>query len=774
MRVRVGLVAALALLALVTLPPLSTSRLYVWPWRGWALLVWALPLALLVVRSWRRGLAAPTLTDRLILGGGALLAAAAVTSASLSPFRALSLPHVWPTLGGVALLLWLREVLADAPARTRTLAAALVAVGTALSLTSLLQWTWTPGFQWAMRNAHPFGHSNYTAGALVLLLPWLAWGTVRLPGAWRLGSAGATLAGLIVLASTSSRGGVLALGAAGGLVGLIALFRARWSPGRKALLLFAGLGLVSLGVVSNERLRDLVVHRRWSDHARESNVQRTAMLEAGQRLGARRPLIGWGPGTVPITYPNVRAALSGGVDTVLQLHNTPLQLWATVGAAAALAAVLLGAGLVAARPWRQPITSETTAAAVSLGGYALFALTDHQLDVPLMNAVAAANLALLTRRRHGSPAPASTPSLPTRALPALVLTVLVAVPLVPTVRDTLGRRAYSVDDYERASAWMPADPYYWQQAASRHLLARQRARSPEEAARLTAAARAALERSLATSAHTEYAHFNLGWLALERGEPAEAERHFRAAAALAPPRGSVYLGLGFALQVQGRIDAAVRAFALEWVNDPTSAASPLWADPDLAETRRAVLAELARLSDAADASSAVTDAAALRLRIEWIRWWARDSNTPPTRAHSQASEAWISALPVIQASEAPPPGAMRFAWAHLYAAWRAGAWERLTSDVALASALQARAERLRGEGFLRFLRADIAADPGLVRYLRRVRPGYGVVTFHPDGAPPTDVPPVAENRLVATYLADLYPAKGTLPARYLLNPLPNR
>ena len=44
------------------------------------------------------------------------------------------------------------------------------------------------------------------------------------------------------------------------------------------------------------------------------------------QLGLQRPLTGWGPGTVPLAYPRVRAGLEGSTENVLQLHSTPAQL----------------------------------------------------------------------------------------------------------------------------------------------------------------------------------------------------------------------------------------------------------------------------------------------------------------------------------------------------------------------------------------------------------------------------------------------------------------
>src|SRR5690606_16827241 len=66
---------------------------------------------------------------------------------------------------------------------------------------------------WEMRNSHPLGHSNYTAGALLLSLPWLVARAYRGDawGKW-IWTAAALLA-LALLFTTGSRGGLLGLGA---------------------------------------------------------------------------------------------------------------------------------------------------------------------------------------------------------------------------------------------------------------------------------------------------------------------------------------------------------------------------------------------------------------------------------------------------------------------------------------------------------------------------------------------------------------------------------
>ena len=379
----------------------SATLQYTWPWSPLLAVAWLTPLAAMIGRLAFRGQWIwPT---QLLRNGLWLLTAVTLLSSSLSPFAQHSLLRIWPTLAGVALFFWLHDWLAESnnltPTRTRRLAEGLKYSGALLAAISLLGWCWNnPGLSWTVRNDFPFGHSIYTAGAMLLVLPWLIYATVNAPGFHRAGWALATVIGLIALFTTSSRGGVLAAGAVCVAAAGFVIFRATWSRPIKTGVIVAAIFLVGLAVFSNPRLRDLTRGQGWSAGAQESNDQRNAMLAAGAKLGAARPLLGWGPGTVPLTYPQVRHQLTGGVDSVLQLHNTPAQLWATLGGGGVAALIILLTAF-AHRLWqiaRAPALAPLPlTASASLLGYGLFTLTDHQLDIPAMNALLVLNLALV-------------------------------------------------------------------------------------------------------------------------------------------------------------------------------------------------------------------------------------------------------------------------------------------------------------------------------------------------------------------------------------------
>ncbi|WP_414661002.1 O-antigen ligase family protein [Horticoccus sp. 23ND18S-11] len=789
--IRVGLIIAVAALATVTCWEPSASRQHTWPLAVVVACMWWLaPVVFLhgvrYCSQWR-------LPPKLIVAGATILALGTVVSAQASPFGALSEARIWPTLSGVILLLTLHHLwspgsrsnpsLLHRPARWLGLA------GAGFVLASLALWlraTWP--LPWGTRNGAPFGHSTYTAGAVVLFLPWIvlqAWFARGRPRVLWLIVSGLAL---LVLASTSSRGGVLAVASTGLVAACLAVSLGPWSTRRKLLLGVGALALGAVAVFSNPRLRELVLQREWSEGARESNRQRQAMLEAGWKLGLARPLLGWGPGSVPLAYPRVRAQLEGGTENILQLHNTPAQVWATTGAVGAVAMLLLVSGTLLAMA-RAPRTPVSGAAAAALLGFGIVALTDHQLDLPLMNTVVVLSLALLT-----APAPDRLLPISPRTRDRIALGCLPTFAAIGVANATFGdldaRHVHEEalmelgtgqpDKYlellDLSARLAPLDVFFQHQAAFTVL--EQRARLPDAAGQraLTQTAATRLKRSLATGVHTEYAHFNLGWLLLDLNEPAAAAEHFIAAAHVVPDKGGVYFGLGLALQAGGRLDDAVRAFALEIVNDPRHATSPAWEIPHLAVLLPAVRAEaLRRLGEL---SRERPDAARLEAWLRW--WWVDPAAAPSPPGFNRESSGFLAALPAVTARTPLPVAVAGTAWGRAYADWLATGTGGTPPDTflataggdrAFADALLRRARRHQ-DSFRAFLTAPTEDEAALTLTYRRQRPGYGMLTSHPEGPVLADAYIVQENRLVTALAAGLFPAKGWLPGRFLLALLP--
>jgi O-antigen ligase len=558
----------LAGLAALTLVDKGATRMYSWPWWLVFWFVQLAPAAALLVRTAfdPRPLALPAAAWRWPLG---LLAAIELAAALASPFRAQSLPAAATLLAGLAagLLLfdWLQADAGETKARRAKVERALgwfFAVVLADSLGSWLLGEIVPNLRagqiaslhdlFNCRNEQPLGHSNYTGGLAVFMLPWFGARVARTRGRARAGWAAAIALALLMLFTSGSRGAVLGL--AGLLLAALALAwrRDRLRTKHAVLLAAAAVALVAIFALVNPRIRDLLATEASSAPPDDSAVQRSAMFTAGVRMGSDRPLVGWGPGVTPLVYPRYRARLAGGVETALELHSTPVQIWADTGAPG-LICVLALAALVACSLWKK---NTPAGPGLALVGYGIFALTDFQLDVPVFMFLSAAGVATC--------APPAAGFAPPRVRAALALAVIAAAALISMLGGADPTPALNIDALALK-------------------------RDPAQASR----ARALFEKSLALNPGQEIAHFNLGWLLLVP-DPAAAEAHFLAAAHLVPDKGGVYFGLGLARLNQGRADAAAQALALECLNDPVFVASPWWRTSALAPLRAPTAALVAQ------------------------------------------------------------------------------------------------------------------------------------------------------------------------------------
>ena len=561
--VRIIGLGGLLSLAAITLAPSGATRMYATPWMMlyWSALV--APGLLLLVRLWLSPVPL-RLPARfwLILAGTATIVI--VAAALTSPYRAASLLNAALPLAGLAAFLCLVDWLQADPTNHRpSLERGLAWAAAAIAVASLGYWladisrlSWaelTSSVLFEVRNPHPLGHSNYTAGLALLGLPWLVLAARRSQGGIRAGAWIMSGLMLLILFTSGSRGGLLGLAG----LGVAALLNVRL--GWKRFLLLAALAVVAAGLlaVANPRIRALLGPRDPAAEPNPSTVQRAAMLQAGMLMAADRPLLGWGAGSTPLAFPRFRQYLGGGAENVLQLHNTPLEILAGTGVASLLVGVVFLALAWSGRS-RAPV------AAATLAGYAVFSLTDFQLDVPVFVFALAALAAQLAAP---GPAPASSRMRGGLTLAAVAVLALIAA---------LGGRD-------------PAPPLN----AGALILAR----DPAQGARAVAL----LNQSLALNPDQEIAHFNLGWL-LVVSDPAAAQKHFREAARLVPDKGGVYFGLVLARLNLGDAAGADRLLALECLNDPSFLASPWWTVPAIAARREAAAALFTRLAAEVQAS----------------------------------------------------------------------------------------------------------------------------------------------------------------------------
>lgn len=752
----------------VTLQTPSATRLDVWPWAVIASAGW-LVFAVGALGLFATGrLAAP----RPLLAVALTLWILVVTvSAWNSPSSGGSLVTCLPTLGGLGLL-WLmlnagRDPNAFLAMRTAVDVAALAFIAVALfgwaqqalaapSISALLQG----------RNPVPFGHSVYTAGAALLVGSWLASSAVASHGFARGWRAAGVAGALLAIMSSASRAGVAAAAVTGSLVAVMWW----WRRGRRLRDAVIGGGVLlivgAIGLSTNVRLRDFVVRGQWSALAAASNDHRLAMADAGRALGASHGLFGPGPGTVPLAYHAGNARVAHAPDGSLQVHSAPLQVWATTGPAGLLALAVLLAALTPAiaRALRPSAAPDLQVLAAGVVGYGLFALTDHQFDLPFIAVLSVAHVAALLSA--GPKATAGPPSLFLRAAVVVIGGLALAGPVWYRAHDLAARAAFATaakahdtgdaravqDALATAGRRAPWDRYYTEVAAAWSW-----ERDPEFARRL-------LE-TVVTSEKvwpSEFATYNLAWLALARGDAGEAAVHFADAARLAPHRTGVLLGRALALAALGNLDGAGDAFARQLLSEPRSITLSLWEQPALHERRPVILA---RIRELATTLAGRTDDPGLRTRLRetaivlaW--WWEPDGEQRRSllAGLSPATRAPLEAL-VHAPARGTGPWEGSTQWGLLAETWATG-HPAVAAPDPWKPALEARLAATRD------FRAFVTAPPteDVFRRAYRVgRGGYRVIMRHPASPEVFDFPVFEENLLLAPHLNALFPVRGWIP-----------
>ncbi|HUG10922.1 MAG TPA: O-antigen ligase family protein [Opitutaceae bacterium] len=680
-----------ALLAILTIPDHSPTLLWKWPRPVLVQLMLALPAVWLLVSA----IAAPdgrSGFDVPVLAAVALLLGASVVSALAGPYSGFSSEFLTLGVGPLLLFLTVGRATAEGDANTDLTIARAIAGGLAalcalsflwwLSFDVIGRWLNSEGhaltYFLAVRNESPLGHANYTAGIAVLALGWSGGLACLAAGRARKVWIAATAVSLATLFSSGSRGGWI------GLAVLAATAAWFWMVRRGAnrRRIFAGVSLVALATIAlaiaHPRTRVVIELFQETGALNTGDVQRLSMAQAAVHMAGERPLLGFGPGATPLAYPAFRAQLTGGVETALQLHNTPLQILADTGFTG-LAGALLLAALVALRlraESREPRLTVAGCAAIAFIGYAAFSMTDFQLDVPVIAAALAATAALALRAREGSAscgsgfrvlhssksdggtpdisASANTPDIdasevgvkprptfesiripPVATMIAVVVWLFLVVwtqrgPMVERARYSASIDALERSDFAKfrslAIAGEGSSPPSDAILNSTALILADPPAYGIQAPPESATAIDLLRTSLAGNRDQEIARFNLGWLLL-KSDPAEAAQHFREAARLVPDKGGVYLGLSSALLAQGEVEQARIALAAEMVSDPAFCASPLWSTPTFTLARAGTLFIAADQLD----SIAPDDARARRVAA-LFRWLAGDDSQPAPAA----------------------------------------------------------------------------------------------------------------------------------------------
>jgi tetratricopeptide (TPR) repeat protein len=412
------------------------------------------------------------------------------------------------------------------------------------------------------------------------------------------------------------------------------------------------------------------------------------------------------------------------------------------------------------------------AAGVSLAAYGAFALTDYQLNLPVVAALVAANLAVLLRKSDPADRVIASTA---RIRPSLALAGCGALVVVGTIVTDLpawvARNGFAagVNALERggqgeifdarvaaAAKLEPDNPAYFAGAAAGHLRLSFSERDPAKRAVQQASAINFLRQTLQRDPQSEFAHFNLGWLLLET-DPGAAAEHFRAALPLAPERGGTLFGLGLARLAQGDTDRTREAWALEVLSDPEFLAAPAW-DTDMLAPHQAAVVDRA------------TEIAAA--------WLARP-NAPLMaelqRVHDILLPQWSSG---DRAPDLPAPSVLTQALQE-----RARRQEILNVAFLRRDGRPAAAEELRivetlldrlGSHWRDWLRAPEGREAPFAHFSRNERPAFAMLAGNMDIPVPVDAYVVQTNRLVHTFFGFLFPPRGYLPDTLLLKYVADR
>ena len=794
------LLVAFALCGLVVFGGMSSgaTRFYTWPWVFYGELLLLAPLVLLALDLWRDPSA--RLTRPTVCALLATAAAIGLSGAlSLRPRFSFEVAlFLWGGLALAALVARRAAALGEAasPACALRVAGAILAVpvvsGAALWFRDLA--LYLPGHPWAdwplllqaQRNPHPAGHWNYTGGLALLALPWLATLAWRERGWWR--TLWFLLAGLatLVLLSAASRGAIL------GVLAALAVAVAALAGGKRfrrhhvLLLAAAVVATGALLVAVNPRVRASLVQRSGTWAPTEGDVQRLGMLQGGALLLRERPWTGHGAGMTPFVYPAVRARLVGGVETSFQLHNAPLQWAVDLGLIGVAAALLLG-GIACTGSWRwwrrsasDPLRPYGLASACTLVGYGAMALTDYQLSVVAITAAVAFHLGLvLAGRSGGASSPAAFGRGRLAALACLGAAAAAALTLVPHWRARqlfwsawwtcdASDTAAIVARFQAAAEIAPWNSHYRTHAGL--LLADRATTLPSRGT-----ARQELEKSLRLDPLQEPCEAALGWLWLP-DDPAQAERHFRAALTLLPDRDTLHLGLAFAELAQQRREAAAHSLALECVVNPEFITSPLWQMEPLASLRPAVAAATDRLFAQAIAHPDLPAwrQPALRYAQAFVRWW-QGGAAPDPAALAGASEeqrqifaalaAETTAAPLVAVDLPPRLASLAAARAHPGAATSLLTLSATNADQARAGAL-ARLARRPGAPFADLLRLPAPGRQGCLT-LKIARGHFAIMQRNNDGLGYPDIFPRERDAFADVFAGALYPPRGQVPGPVL-------
>ncbi len=633
-----GLIS-LGILVLFTWLPNSYYLMVSWPW----IALW--PLAFFLLGIWAIWLLRQGEFPFRRLGYGfdwvvGLTVFTLTVSALSSQFKSLAIWQVTIVLGYCGFLYVLRNWLGTGLLTIPVFWLGLAANGLVACILGLGVW-WQKYTIDDPRNAWPLGQPNFLAGYILLVFPLcLFWG-ISQQGWRRIVALGGSGVLLLVLYTTSSRGGFLGLLV---LVLAIAFMIFGQSKGKHRTRLLWVLGVVIvliLGMLlTNSRVQQLISPGNLSLRLDGESQGRLLLWQTALIMLKNHPLWGIGPGNMARLFDLYTPIEVGATFAhVQQLHSTPMQIIGELGLFGLTTYILfLGCYL---RLWlrlRLAITdTQDRYLLYGLGGgviaYTFSSLTDYQLDNIAISVTLVGNLALLIRLGDNCQLATVPPlnALTRRwlSLGGIVLLIYILVIWLPipsamrlSAAATVNFREGNVEkSYEQASlaaSLVPWDPIYPLQAAYDVLKVRDSVPDRQLYQALTEQAIAQFQ-DLIDDAAPNDATFNqvLGMLYGEAQKTDQALVYLGRAVQLFPRSPFyTYFLLGQEYLKQGNSERAIAAFVLQGLVSPSFLTSPLWQNPPLSDLRMPVVAKTIELLAKIETQNPL-----IQETLVLLRWW---------------------------------------------------------------------------------------------------------------------------------------------------------
>ena len=805
--------------ALFTLLPNSNSLMVKWPWVFlWQFGLMLCPIAL-IFQLWRGH--ARKLGGWLDWLAGAWCATL-VLSATFAEFKHQAFWYGWAAICGIAALYTVSNWLTN-HSRVRFLLTFHGGLTVIFSISSLAAWffqTVRPylssleelksyGIERALdlsiiplRNWHPIGHQNYVAGYLVLSIPLLVGLAFAHSGLKRIGWVVGALISLVTLHSTSSRGGWL------GLVASVAVFigLSIWQHPRFRKPL-AGVGIASFGVVAlwgltSDRIRGLFTAFSTNGSGGEL-FYRVITNVTGWKMGLDRPLFGAGLGSVTLLYQKYRPEWAGReAELTYQLHSTPAQLWAELGLIGALLTLssLVAIAYLSIRWCMNAAETETQGSELSLlmigvisglVGYAIYAITDYQLDNVCTGGTLVIFLSVLIFESRDSlefgAIDTSNRFIVSQkvarrfALAGIGIVSAISLWLYPihkawmlSSQGFLALQQQDINSFvaylERANKLAPWEPYYVYQLAWNLGELAYKSEDPQQQEALRQKSIQWFEKAIVLSPYREFGYSNLGWLQIN-SDPQAATHNFRKAIQLVPEKRGVFFALGYSLLQEGKFEESLQAMVTELIQQPILLASPIWQSPELSTFYHQVLKSYeAELNRRLAGSKTELSQSFLYQVLGTLHWWQGDfdkARIALEKAPSPLNDALLRLAKTqpgekveVKVSEQTTIGMVFAAWQNpqesSYYLTQAIAQPNETGAFPTADYISSQVVDLENSlesssTFYEWVRYS----PALVN--RNYRLGFGTTSRHIDGSIPYDFSPRVESAMKSLLLDIFFP-----------------